>query len=118
MPKYRTYKNGLYAHRYNQWYIIKGDEKGQFSIADPDGTLFQEHLYDYDDCEWEIDKLTADEQDLKFIQVLSEQELYQLDEVVVELLQRKNRGELTPMDNILNKWATKIRWRKAEGRPL
>lgn len=118
MPKYRKYANGLYAHRYNKWYIIKGETKGDYAIAGPDGTLFKEHLFDYDDCEWEIDKLTADEQDLRFINILSKHELYQLDEVVVELLQKKNRGELAPIDNILNKWAEKIRWRKAAGREL
>ena len=31
MARYRTYKNGITGHRYNGYYIIKGETKGTFA---------------------------------------------------------------------------------------
>ena len=64
MAKYRQYKNGIFGHRHNGYYIIKGEKKGNFSIKDKDGNLVKENIYDYDDAEWIIDKMTVSEEEL------------------------------------------------------
>ena len=60
MSLYRTYKNGITGRRYKGFYIIKGEKKGKFAIWREDKSVFKDEIYDYDECEWIIDKETAD----------------------------------------------------------
>ena len=57
MARYRTYKNGIFGHKHNGYYIIRG-KKGEFSIQDEAGKTVMDKLYDFTDAEWEIDKMT------------------------------------------------------------
>lgn len=118
MAKYRTYKNGITGHRYNGYYIIRGNAKGTYAIWNEDRTVFRDKIYDYDECEWIIDKETADEETLKLIMQLYDKEIYQLSSLFVELMQKKEREGLDPANKNLYKWVEKVRRRKADDRPF
>lgn len=117
MARYRTYKNGIHGHRYKGYYIIKGDSKGKFEIWNEDKTVFKNNLYDYDDCEWAIDKETADKDTALMIKMLYDKEIFELSEMFLDLIGKKEREkELSPKDLNLYDWVEKIRKRKAEDR--
>ena len=101
MAKYRTYKNGITGHRYKGYYIIKGETKGKFAIWNEDKTVFKDNIYDYEDCEWIIDKETVDHSDMVMIKMLYEKEIHEL-----SALKSQN----------LYNWVEKVRKRKAEDR--
>ncbi len=117
MGRYRTYKNGIFGHRYKGFYIIRG-EKGKFAIWNEDKTVFRENILDYDDCEWIIDKETADFSTQVMIKMLYDKEIYELSALFVELMQKKERngGTLEPKSQALYEWTEKVRRRKAEER--
>ena len=55
MARYREYKNGIFGHRYNGFYIIRGESKGNFKIVDKDNKDVLTGLLDFEDCAWQID---------------------------------------------------------------
>lgn len=116
MARYRTYKNGITGHRYKGYYIIRGDAKGKFSIWNEDKTVFKDNILDYEECEWILDKETADETNLNLMQSLYEKEIYQLNEIFWDLLQKKKNKELDPKGEELYKMVEKIRRRKIQDR--
>ena len=116
MARYRTYKNGITGHRYNGYYIIKGETKGKFAILNEDKTVFQNNILDFEECEWIIDKETASEEEMNMIKRLYEKEIYQLSTLFVELMQKKEREGLEPKSANLYKWVEKVRKRKADDR--
>lgn len=116
MARYRTYKNGITGHRYKGYYILKGQEKGQFSIVNENKELFRNHMYDYDDCEWEIDKQTCSQKELECIKKLYQKEIYQLSALFVDLMQQKEKNSLDLEQENLYKWVEKIRRRKVKNR--
>lgn len=116
MARYRTYKNGITGHKYNGYYIIKGENKGEFEIWNEDKTVFRDKIYDYDECEWIIDKETVNSEEMNMIKQLYQKEIYQLSALFVELMQKKNREGLEPRSETLYKWVEKVRRRKAEDR--
>lgn len=119
MAKYRTYKNGITGHRYKGYYIIKGDKKGQFSIWNEDKSVFKDNIYDYDECEWVIDKETADHSTMVMINMLYSKEIHELSALFVDLMKRREReGMLDERNQNLYKWVEKVRRRKAEDREL
>ena len=116
MARYRTYKNGITGHRYKGYYIIRGNEKGFFAIWNSDKSVFQANIYDYDECEWVIDKVTATQEELCLINQLYHQEIYQLSGLLVKLMQKREQNLLDIKDKELYKWVEKIRKRKIEER--
>lgn len=118
MARYRTYKNGITGHRYKGYYIIKGDTKGTFEIWDKDKTVLQDHIYDYDDCEWIIDKTTAQGNEIEILKELCQKEIYQLSNLLVEFIEKKENGDMTADDVSLYQWVEKVRRRKVKNREL
>jgi len=116
MARYRTYKNGITGHRYKGLYIIRGDSKGQFSILDDSKTVLWDNLYDYEECEWAVDKNKASEEEIKMMKMLYDKEIYELSTLFVELMQKKQQQGLDKKSENLYKWVEKIRKRKAEDR--
>ena len=117
MAKYRTYKNGITGHRYNGYYIIKGDSKGRFAIWNEDKSVFKDNIYDYEECEGIIDKEIADHPTMVMIEMLYDKEIYELSAMFVELMQKRERdGFLDQKNENLYHWVEKIRKRKAEDR--
>lgn len=116
MARYRTYKNGITGHKYNGYYIIKGETKGLFEIWNEDKSVFKNNIYDYEECEWLIDKETADKETMLMMKQLYEKEIYQLSALFVELMQKKDREGLEKKSENLYKWVEKVRRRKADNR--
>ena len=119
MAQYRTYKNGITGHRYNGYYIIKGEEKGKFSVWNADKSVFMDNIYDYDECEWIIDKEIANQSTETMMRMLYDKEIYELSDLLLELMQKKQRnGKLDSKSKELYDLVVKIRKRKAEDRPF
>lgn len=114
MGRYRQYKNGIFGHRYNGLYVLKGESKGSFSVIDEDQKVIFSNLEDFEDCIWEIDKYTASEEDLVIAKELFEKEIYQLNAIYMDLWQKKKDGNNDPKGEMLLKWSEKVRNRKAE----
>ena len=117
MAKYRTYKNGITGRRYKGYYILKGDKKGQFSIQNEDKSVFKDNIYDYDECEWIIDKETADDTTMVMIKMLYDKSIFELSALLVDLIEKRDRkGSLDEKYLNMYEWVVKIRKRKAEDR--
>lgn len=116
MAKYRAYKNGITGHRYKGYYIIKGKSKGLFEIWNEDKTVFKDNIYDYDECEWIIDKATANDEELNIIKNLYKKEIFQLTELFWDLILKKDREGLDEKSAALYKLVEKVRKRKIEER--
>ena len=116
MARYRTYKNGITGHRYKGYYIIKGHSQGKFYIVDSNKDVIKKDLYDYDECEWYIDKISCSSVESKLITKLYKKEIYQLSALLVDLMKEKERNNLDPDKEKLYYWVDKIRRRKAEDR--
>ena len=69
-----------------------------------------------DECEWIIDKETADPENYNMIKLLYEKEIFQLSGLMVELIQKRDRQGLDAKSENLYNWVVKIRKRKAEDR--
>ena len=116
MARYRTYKNGITGHKYKGLYIVRGEEKGKFEIWNADKSVYQSGIYDFDDCEWIIDKLMANEEELATLKFLYQKEIFELSSLFVELMQEKEREGLAPYRKKLYDMVEKIRKRKVENR--
>ena len=117
MARYRTYKNGITGHKYKGLYIIKGEEKGKFAIWTENKEVIKDNILDYDECEWIIDKETADSETMTMMKMLYEKEIYELSALLIELIKKKEmNGELEPKSENLYKWVEKIRQRKVKDR--
>lgn len=114
MARYRTYKNGITGHKYNGFYIVKGEGKGDFSILNEDKTVFEDKISDFEECEWIIDKETCGDENINIIKQLYGMEIYELSRLFVELMQKKAEQGLTPKSENLYKWCGKVRSRKAK----
>lgn len=115
MAKYRLYKNGIFGHRYNGYYIIRNDKK-DFAIMDENKNVLKENLIDSNECEWEIDKLNANDEKIKILISLYKLEIYQLSDKFMALIIKKDREGLTEDEQELYKMIEKVRWRKAADR--
>ena len=117
MARDRTYKNGVFGHRYKGYYIIRGESKGKFAIWNEDKSIYKDNIFDYDECEWVIDKSTVDPEEMELIKELYKKEIYELSGLFVELMQKRERdGTLDAENQKLYRWVEKIRKRKAEDR--
>lgn len=117
MARYRTYKNGITGHHYKGYYIIRGEAKGEYAIWNSDKSVFKEGILDYDECEWMLDKITADAKTLKILKDLYQMEIFELSAELVTLMQKKHQnGVLDEQDKAFYKWVIKVRKRKVENR--
>jgi len=113
MAKYRTYKNGIYGIRYKGYYIIK-DENKNFTVLDNTKKEVSSGYKSNKECEWYIDKLMASEGDLDIIKDLYSMEIYKLSGYMMQLIEKKDRDNLTDKETSILPWIEKIRKRKAE----
>ena len=116
MARYRTYKNGITGYRYKGYYIIKGEKKGEFSILSGDGSPLRTGLYDFEDCQWEIDKTSAGREVLAWMEDLYAKKIYELTAILVSLEEKAAGGGLTSKEDTLMRITETIRSRKAKNR--
>lgn len=123
MGKYRTYKNGVYARRYKNYYIVpksRQDSKRKyiFSIMDPDLNEVASGVEDLSDAEWEIDKLTASPRVSNVIHKLYSEDVYKLSSYFVSLMKKREEEGLDENEEEFFLLVTKVRDRKAGGKPF
>ena len=76
MAKFRQYSNGIFGHRYRKKYYILRNNNNKYktgklySVIDEEQNVLLQDEPNYDDCEWYIDKLAADEQEMEIYQYL------------------------------------------------
>ena len=104
MARYRTYKNGITGHRYRGYYIIKGECKGMFQIWNEEKAVYKKDIYDYDECEWILDKEMSTPEERKQMEQLYCMEIYQLSSLLMELIQKEKKEK---QDKELYKWVEK-----------
>lgn len=114
MGRYRTYKNGITGHKYKDLYIIKGESKGDFRIIDENKNEIAKDLYDYDECEWYIDKMKASEYEIETIKNLYKMEIFELTTLMFDFIEKKDRGNYEEEDKIMYELVQKVRKRKVE----
>lgn len=118
MARYRTYRNGITGCRYKDCYILKGDKKGEFSILAKDGSPLKAGVYDFEDCQWEIDKMTATQEERAQMEGLYNKQFYELAIILADLGEKAAAGRLTPKEDALMQIAMTVRSRKAKDRPF
>ena len=118
MGRYRTYKNGITGYRYKGYYIIKGDKKGEFSILSDDGFRLKTGLYDFEDCQWENDEMSAGREVLAWMEELYSKQIFELTAILARLEEKSYSGELTSGEAELMRIAETVRARKAKDRPF
>ena len=118
MARYRTYWNGITGCRYKGCYILKGNKKGEFSILAEDGSPLKAGIYDFEDCQWEIDKMTASQEGLAQMEGLYGKQFHELAAILADLGEKAAAGSLTPAEGLLLQFAETIRSRKAKDRPF
>lgn len=118
MARYRTYRNGITGCRYKGCYILKGDKKGEFSILAKDGSPLKAGIYDFEDCQWEIDKMTATQEERAQMEGLYKKQFYELAVILDDLGEKAAAGRLTPKEGVLLQIAETVRSRKAKDRPF
>lgn len=116
MARYRQYKNGIFGHKYKQYYIIRGEKKGAFSIMDENKNVVADGLEDFDDCEWYIDKTTATEDEIKLMKSLYDKEIFQLSSTLMELMEKNGSEGLSDEEEELYELVGKVRKRKTKER--
>lgn len=120
MGRFRTYKNGITGHRYKRLYIVRHfspDGKKTYGICDETGRMFSGTYQNFWDAEWEIDKFTASPELRALLKELYEENFVRIDAFFRELMEKKEKGEITPKEAEFLEWITKIRNRKAKGKP-
>ena len=122
MGKYRTYRNGIYARRYKNYYIVPNSQENKrkyiFTIMDPDLKEIVSGVTDYNDAEWEIDKLTASPKIMNVIRKLYDEDVYKLSGYFVSLMKKREEKGLDDNEEEFFNLVTKVRDRKAGGKPL
>lgn len=122
MGKYRTYRNGIYARRYKNYYIVPNSQETKrkyiFTIMDPDLNEIVSGVTDYNDAEWEIDKLTASPKIMNIIRKLYDEDVYKLSGYFVSLMKKREEKGLDDNEEEFFDLVTKVRDRKAGGKPL
>lgn len=121
MARFRTYKNGLFAHRYKGYYVTRQDasdeKKRTYSVVNADKEIIEENFSDYWDAEWAIDKMTASPELTIILKQLYGEEIFMLSKFFLELMEKDNSNGLDPDEQELYEWVRKIRARKADGKP-
>lgn len=115
MARYRTYRNGITGCRYRGYYIIRG-EKGKFQIWNEDATVHLDNLFDYDECEWIIDKEKAEKEEIAMAKSLYAMEFFELNSLFVELMQKRKTVGLDEAGEVRYRWISKIRRRRVKDR--
>lgn len=112
MATYREYKNGIVGLRYRGYYIIKGDKKGDFQIWTEDKKIYKRNLYDLDECRWILLVDTASPEEYDIIKNLCTKEIYELSDMLVKLIEKKDREGLEKDEQNLYNLVVTVRARK------
>ena len=123
MAKFRQYKNGIFGHRYKQYYILRNNankfKRGKlYRVVDKDGNEVFGETAEYEDCEWFIDKLVATKEELDLYHALYDTEINQLYRMANKYSVKTEEGTIENDEKKLYALIRKIMNRKIRGVPF
>ncbi len=120
MGLYRQYKNGLYANKYKDHYIVppKDNTNRVWTIYDSALEIKRTGISGYYDAVWEVDKLAADDEERLAIEQLYQQSMPELEALMLRLSSQKETEGLSVAEEKVMDFTRKVLNRKRAGQPL
>jgi hypothetical protein len=119
MAKYRLYKNGIYGHRYRDFYIVPCGEDDTLRILTDAGEPFALGLHDLEDCEWFIDLVRSDSKIRDSFEKAYTLDIGQLNCAIAHLTAKKlENGFLPAADEDALTRLLEMKRRKAKNKPF
>lgn len=123
MAKFRQYKNGIFGHRHKGYYIIRNNNNqfkaGKlYKVIDANENLIKDADPDYDNCEWFIDKMVANDSEMEVYKRLYDCDIAQLQRMCVTYSIKTEEGTINKEEKVLYKMLLKIRDRKIKELPF
>ncbi len=117
MARFRTYANGIDGHKYKGYYITRNNNnnfaKGKlYAVIDSQKNIIINPTPSYDDCEWEIDKMVADEPMMELFHRLYAMEIVELYRLSSKYSEKVEEGTITRDEKELYAIIQKILRRK------
>lgn len=127
MGRFRTYKNGIYGHRYKDLYVVrtvnpekdkngKEHQKKGYYVINAEKEKLTDKFDNYWDAEWEIDKITASQDMKEFLQNLYNEDFFTINRFFLQLMEKEEKNEMNENEAEFFYWVKKIRERKAKGK--
>lgn len=115
MAKLKEYKNGIVGIKHEGYYVVAGDGE-TYDIIDKEKNVIEDGFVSIGDAEWQIDKLTADEELLKYIDTASRMTIGQLTGKMMEIfntwdgkvMPKEEKKKLSIVETIRNRKAKKL----------
>ncbi|WP_031550289.1 hypothetical protein [Oribacterium sp. FC2011] len=115
MAKFKEYKNGIVGKRHGIYYVVSGDGVS-FDIIDKEKNLIESGFASVGDAEWRIEKITADDELLKYIDDASQMTIGQLTGKMMEIfntwdgkvMPKEEKRKLSIVETIRNRKAKKM----------
>ena len=118
MARFRTYKNGIFGHRYKEYYITRSIDSGikNYSVIDAAQTPISGPFKSYWDCEWDIDKRTASPELQSILKSLYDEDFSALSKMYALLLSKQSSNTISREESEFFEWVKKVRSRRADGK--
>ena len=115
MSRFSELKNGIYGRSYKGYYIeTQPGRKKTYTVKDKDLNPLSQEFGTYEEAEWFIDKIAADETDLKIIHKMFQIDINELTAMVVNFA-RVDKKSLSDDEKTLYEWSRKVRYRREKG---
>lgn len=120
MGLYRQYKNGLYAKKYKNHYIVPPEDNKNrvWTIYNLELASVKSGVKSYYDALWEIDKLTATEEEQLAMDQLYQMSKPELEALIVRLSSQKQMDGLSVAEEKVLDYSSKVLNRKCSGQPF
>ena len=115
MAKFKEYKNGIIGKKHGSYYVVSGEGE-TFDIIDKDKNIIENGFASVGDAEWRIEKITADDELLKYIDAASQLTIGQLTGKMMEIfntwdgkvMPKEEKRKLSIVETIRNRKAKKM----------
>lgn len=119
MAKFYTYKNGITGLRYKEHYIVPAEADGKLCrILDSAGEPVSDFRDTLQECQWFLDKLTADTEIRASLEKLYRKEIYEINGMYFEMLRIKNERRFTKEEKLKFQLIETVRSRRVDGKPF
>ena len=115
MAKIKEYKNGIIGKKHGIYYVVPGEGE-TYDIIDKEKNIIEKGFGSIGDAEWRIDKITADEELLQYIDAASQMTIGQLTGKMMEMfstwdgkvMPKEEKRKLSIVETIRNRKAKKL----------
>lgn len=115
MAKFKEYKNGIVGIKHGIYYVVSGEGE-TYDIIDKEKNSIEKGFGSIGDAEWRIDKITADEEMLQYIDAASQMTIGQLTGKMMEIfntwdgkvMPKEEKKKLSIVETIRNRKAKKL----------